>query len=85
MYRNLALALAIFGSQTAAFPAVMEALENREAKVPSTPHAPDPIKRFNAKQQYISTSGEHAFKMPDLAAGDQVNLDLLAVNTGFRC
>lgn len=32
---------------------------------------PDPITRFNAKKQFVSNTGAHAFVAPNRAAGDQ--------------
>lgn len=74
MRSHSTLAAMALVSVTNAFPGILEALEARTLESESMlkrQTAPDPSTRFNAAEQYVSTSGEHAFVAPDLAGGDQ--------------
>lgn len=62
-------------SVTNAFPGILDALQEARSidsgAILERQTAPDPSTRFNAQEQYVSTSGEHAFVAPNLAGGDQ--------------
>lgn len=52
-------------SVTNAFPGILDQLEARSnTKLLERQQAPDLSTRFNAAEQYVSTSGEHAFVAP---------------------
>lgn len=82
-YNCATAALLAFVSDVVAFPGVMEALETRELSPEGLKERAN-FKRgdggvtdpailtgdFNAKAQYVSNTGDHAFVAPDFAAGD---------------
>jgi len=65
--------LSIFAPEVAAFPGVLEAATRAKADrhIVGRQEAPDLNPTFNEKLQHVSTTGEHAFVAPNLAAGDQ--------------
>jgi hypothetical protein len=61
-------------SVASAYPGILEGLQARTLdSVPLVKRqaVPDPSTRFNAAEQLVSTTGEHAFVAPDFEAGDQ--------------
>ncbi|SMY20994.1 unnamed protein product [Zymoseptoria tritici ST99CH_1A5] len=75
MKSHSSLAALAMASVTNAFPGILDALQEARSidsgAILERQTAPDPSTRFNAQEQYVSTSGEHAFVAPDLAGGDQ--------------
>jgi len=82
-YNYAAAGLIALVGNVVAFPGVMEALETRELSPESMKEranfkrgdggVTDPaiaLHEFNAKLQYVSNTGEHAFVAPDFEAGD---------------
>ncbi|EGP89784.1 uncharacterized protein MYCGRDRAFT_90507 [Zymoseptoria tritici IPO323] len=75
MKSHSSLAALAMASVTNAFPGILDALQEARSidsgAILERQTAPDPSTRFNAQEQYVSTSGEHAFVAPNLAGGDQ--------------
>ncbi|PVH72679.1 Cloroperoxidase [Cadophora sp. DSE1049] len=65
--------LSILAPEVAAFPGVLEAATRAKADrhIVGRQEAPDLNPTFNERLQHVSTTGEHAFVAPNLAAGDQ--------------
>lgn len=70
MKYSIALTAATLVSNAAAFPAIAEAIARGDIKpkqnlqLEARQGVPDPTKTFNAKAQYVSTSGDHKFVAP---------------------
>ncbi|KAK0109542.1 hypothetical protein ONS95_002228 [Cadophora gregata] len=65
--------LSILAPEVTAFPGVLEAATRAKAdrRIVGRQEAPDLNPTFNDRLQHVSTTGEHAFVAPNLAAGDQ--------------
>lgn len=85
-FASTAFAAVAFVSEVAAYPAIAEAIANREGiALEARQGVNDPSTRFNAEEQYVSTTGAHKFVMPDLtkdARGPCPGLNAMA-NHGY--